>query len=163
MANTSDISSASIDSYPEELVRAVAIEAEADADRVASFLRALGYDSSPSKPLFMDREVLLFLGAVLRLESWEEAGIPIHHNLGLRPATDLLTDAARALAGEARRPDGTGLGIQVTKIFVEHFAWGGRHHLDAPVILDALDEDKALDTLAELLWRRRLAERGGAA
>ena len=161
MANT-DISPAKILPVPDELRAALVIEAEADGDRVGLFLRALGYDSSPGKPLFMDREVLLFLGAVLRLESWEKAGIPIHRNIGLRPATEILTDAARALAEEARRPDGTGLGIQVTKMFVEHFAWGGRHQLDAPVVLDALDQDKALDTLAELLWRRRLAERGGA-
>ena len=158
-----DISPATIVPIPDELRAALVIEAEADGDRVALFLRAMGYDSSPSKPLFMDREVLLFLGAVLRLESWEQAGVPIHRNIGLRPATEILTDAARALAEEARRPDGTGLGIQVTKMFVEHFAWGGRHHLDAPIVLDALDQDKALDTLAELLWRRRLAERGGAA
>jgi hypothetical protein len=157
---TPDISPTTIAPFPEELCSAVAIEAEADADRVALFIRTLGYAPSPSKPLFIDREVLLFLGAVLRLDDWEKAGIGIHRHRGLRSACDMLTDAAQALIEEGKRFDGSGLGIQVTKMFIDHFAWSGRRDLDAPVVLDSLNEDVALDALAEMLWSRRLIERG---
>ena len=51
--------------------------------------------------------------------------------------------------------------MDVMSMFIDRFAWNGRQHLDAPVILDSLDEDIALDALAELLWRRRQIERGG--
>ena len=59
MANPSDISSASTAPYPEELRSAIAIEAEADADRVAALMLAMGYNLTPSKPLVMDPELLL--------------------------------------------------------------------------------------------------------
>jgi hypothetical protein len=162
MANTSEISTATIDLFPEELRSAIALEAEADADRVALLMRELGHDPSPSKPLVMDRELLLFYGAVLRLHSWETTGIVIHRDRGLPSACELLTKAARALVEEGKRPDGTGLTIDVIDMFIENFAWHGRQHLDAPVVLDSLDEDMALDAMAELLWRMRLVDRGGA-
>ncbi len=161
MANPSDISSASTDPHAEELCSAIAIEAEADADRVAALMLAMGYNLTPSKPLVMDRELLLFYGAVLRLYSWETAGITIHRDRGLPPACEILTNAARALVEEGKRPDGTRLAMLVMNMFIDKFAWNGRQHLDAHVILDSLDEDMALDALAELLWRRRQIERGG--
>jgi hypothetical protein len=160
MANTSDISSASIDSYPEELVTAVAIEA--DADRVAALMLAMGYNLTPSKPLVMDRELLLFYGAVSRLHNWEAVRISIHRGRGFPPACEILTNAARALVEEGKRPDGSGLAMDVMNMFLENFAWNSRQNLDAPVVLDSLDEDVALDALAELLWRRRMTERGEA-
>jgi hypothetical protein len=148
--------------FPEELCAAVALESEADADRVVLFMRELGYKPSLDKPLYIDREVLLFFGAVLRLDTWERAGISIHRDRGMPSARELLMDAAQTML-KGTRPDGTGLGHQVTKIFIYNFSWSARRHLDAPVLLDALDEDKTLDAIAELLWSRRLAERGGAA
>ena len=34
-------------------------------------------------------------------------------------------------------------------MFHEHFAWSARRDLDAPVVLESMDEDAALDALAE--------------
>jgi hypothetical protein len=160
MANTFDNTSLPTDPFPEELRSAIAVEAEADADRVAALMLAMGYKLTPSKPLVMDPELLLFYGAVLRLHSWENAGIRIHRDRGFLPTCEILTDAARALREESRMPDGTGLSIQVTNMFMHNFAWNGRRDLDAPVVLDSLDDKMALDALAELLWSRRLVARG---
>jgi hypothetical protein len=147
-----------IQQFSDSLLRAIAAEAEADADRVALLVREMGYDPSPSKPVIMDRELLLFFGAALRLYSWEKAGIATHRDRGLPPASDLFTNAARALVEEGKKPNGSELGILVMKMFVEDFAWNGRLDLGAPVALDSLDEDTAVDALAELLWNRRTAK-----
>ncbi|MGO9600625.1 MAG: hypothetical protein ACLP7Q_21815 [Isosphaeraceae bacterium] len=160
MANTFDNTSPSTGPYPEELRSAIAIEAETDADRVAALILAMGYNFTPSKPLVMERELLLFYGAVLRLHSWENAGIRIHRDRGFPSACEILTDAARALREEGTMPDGTGLSIQVTNMFMQNFAWNGRRELDAPVVLDFLDDKMAVDALAKLLWSRRLVARG---
>jgi hypothetical protein len=143
------------------LLEAVAMEAEADADRVAALFFAMGYHPTPGKPIFVDRERLLFYGAALRLESWERAGIFVHRDLGLPSAVEIIDDAARALTQQNKWPDGSRLGLQVLQMFHDHFAWSARRDLDAPVVLDSLDEDAALNALAELLWNPRRAEREG--
>ena len=160
MANPSDISSTSTDPCPEELRSALVVEAELDADRVAALMLAMGYHFSPSKPLVMPRELLLFYGAVLRLHSWEIAGIRIHRDQGLPAACEIITNADRALAEERKGPDGTRLANVVMNIFINHFSWNARLHWNAPVALDSLNEDIALDALVELLWNRRLVEHG---
>jgi hypothetical protein len=162
MANPSDSSAPSTDPWPEELRSVLVVEAELDADRVAALMLAMGYSFSPSKPLVMPPELLLFYGAVLRLRSWELADIPIHRDQGLPAACEILTNAARALAEERKWPDGTRLTKVVMNIFVNHFSWNARLYWNAPVALDSLDEDMALDALAELLLNRRLVARGGS-
>jgi hypothetical protein len=161
MANGSQFLTATPILFPEELVTAIAREAESCADRVMLLMRHLNYDASPGKPIVIDREVLLFLGAVLWLHSWESAGISIHSEAGLPRAADLLTNAARALAENGTKPDGSGLSKRVMRLFAENFAWDSRRDLGAPVVLDCLDEDMAVDFLAELLWSRRGADLGG--
>jgi hypothetical protein len=161
MANSTQVLSATPNPFPEDLVAATAREAESCADWVILLTRHLGYDASPVKPIVIDREVLLFLGAVLWLHSWEIAGISIHCEAGLPRAADLLTNAARALAENGTKPDGSGLSKRVMRLFVENFAWDSRGDLAVPVVLDGLAEDMAVDALAELLWSRRRAERGG--
>lgn len=38
---------------------------------------------------------------------------------------------------------------------IKHFAWHGWSDLDADIALDEIEEDAALDALAELLWETR--------
>jgi hypothetical protein len=63
------------------------------------------------------------------------------------------------IVSDGKMPDGPGLSRQVHAIFCEHFAWGARCELGAPVTLGWLDEDTALDALAEFLWEQRLCKR----
>jgi hypothetical protein len=51
--------------------------------------------------------------------------------------------------------DATELGVGVVRLFAERFAWHARRDLGADVALDTLDDDAALDALAEFLWAVR--------
>ena len=147
--------------FPVELVEAVALEAEADADRVVEFLRELGMLRAEHPPVYFTADLLLFLGAVLRLNNWEELGLQIHLDAGLPTATKTLADAIRSVGELGKAVYPKDLPKAVTALFIERFAWHGRRDWDAAFALDALDEETAVDALAELLWSRRHAERGG--
>ena len=159
MANTPDLLPFSTDPFPDDLIVAVTREAEADADRIAEFLRYLGLQPTAEKPLGFSRDQLLFLGAVLRLASWEEAGVPIHFYVGLPPASRILADAIHsAQQGHGAYPKE--LSHVVHKLFIDRAAWHGRD-LGGVVELGGLDDETALDALAEFLWSRRRAEGHG--
>jgi hypothetical protein len=98
---------------------------------------------------------LLELGAALRLLKWEEGGLGIHREAGLPAAHDSLKSAFLTVAKEGTIPDGGQLSRRVLRLFVERFAWHGRRDLGAAVSLDDLDQDAALDALAEFLWANR--------
>ena len=155
MANIPDVLPFPANSFPDDLIVAVAREAEADADRVAEFLRYLGLQPTAEKPLGFSRDQLLFLGAVLRLASWEEAGVPIHFSVGLPPASRILLDAIRS-AQQGHGAYSKELSHVVHKLFIDRVAWHGRD-LGGVVELGGLDDETALDALAEFLWSRRRA------
>ena len=159
MANTPNVLPFSTNPFPDELIVAVTREAEADADRVVEFLRYLGLQPTAEKPLGFSRDQLLFLGAVLRLASWEEAGVPIHFSIGLPPASRILADAIN-LAQQGHGAYPKELSHVVHKLFIDRAAWHGRD-LGGVVQLDGLDDETALDALAEFLWSRRRAEGQG--
>ena len=159
MANTPDLLPFSTDPFPDDLIVAVTREAEADADRIAELLRYLGLQPTAEKPLGFSRDQLLFLGAVLRLASWEEAGVPIHFSVGLSAASRILADGIRS------EEQGHGAYLKelshvVHKLFIDRAAWHGRD-LGGVVELGGLDDETALDALAEFLWSRRRAEGQG--
>ena len=122
--------------FPPELVGAAAAEAEADADRVVEFLRELGMLSEGHSPLFLSADLLLFLGAVLRLNSWEEVGLRVHLDAGLPTATKILADAIRSAMELGRAVYPKELSHSVTALFIERFAWHGRRDLDAAIVVD---------------------------
>ncbi len=119
MANT-PFSHLSATNPRDPLLEAVAMEAEADADRVVALFLAMGYHPSPDKPILVDRELLLFLGAALRLESWERVEIFVHRDRGLPSAVEIFKDAARKLTQEGQCPEGNRLGLQVQEMFHDH-------------------------------------------
>ena len=88
--------------FPVELVEAVAAEAEADADRVAEFLHNLGLLSTEQPRVCLSADLLLFLRAVLRLNSWEESGLQIHLAAGLPSASKALADAIRSVGQQGK-------------------------------------------------------------
>ncbi len=147
--------------FAEELVEAATAEAEADADRVAEFLRELGMLRPGESSVHLSADLLLFLGAVLRLNYWEESGLQVHRDVGLPTASKILADAIRSVTETGKAVYPKELCNVVNALFIDRFAWHGRRDLDAAVVLDSFDEDAALDALAELLWSQRLADRGG--
>jgi hypothetical protein len=160
MANTSDVLPFPTNSFPDDLVAAVAREAEADADRVVEFLRYVGFELTAEKPIGLSRDQLLFIGALLRLRSWEDAGVPIHFSIGLPQASKILADAIRS-AQQGRGAYPKELSHVVHNLFIDRVAWHSRRDLGGVVELGGLDNETALDVVAELLWSRRRAEGEG--
>jgi hypothetical protein len=136
-------------------IQAIVLEAATAADGVVKWLDAMGYRPDPKRPLVLDPGLLLLLGAASQLENWERAGLLVHQNRGLPSAAEVFEYALRVMGENSQRVDGSRLGLQVLKLFVREFAWSARQVLGAPVALGSLDEDAALDALAELLWNRR--------
>jgi hypothetical protein len=141
------------------LVRAVALNAARDADRVALFLDALGArpagDGTSRPPLRLPSWFLLELGAALRLWIWEHSGIRLHLGAGLPPAGEALRAVFRRLtaaAGDGATGEGTPLSRAVMGLFVEHFAWSGQQDLGAELLLGEADEDDLVGALADLIW-----------
>jgi hypothetical protein len=145
--------------FPPELLTAAILEGSCDAERVAGFLEAVGLGASPDHPRQLPPVFLLELAAALRLYFWEAAGIQIHRSVGLPDARTAIIAAfqkgAALIHGEATgSPD---LWRQVNQLLVNRFAWLGRLFVTADVELGELDEDTALEALAEFVWAHRHA------
>lgn len=141
--------------YPHDLIRAVAVEADRDADRVITFLRALGLDASTGRPRHLPPAFLLAVGPGLRLLAWEANGYTAHTDAGLPDARTVLRDTFLA-ATTPERLDPR-LPVGVLAVFVERFAWAAREALGADVMLGDLDPDgeSAAEAVAEFLWTAR--------
>jgi hypothetical protein len=142
---------------PTELLRHVTEEAERDAGRTGAFLGAVGLGPPDGGVRRLPGDLLLNLGAALRLLSWEQAGLAIHREAGLPAARDAIRqvflDAVPA-AGRESQP-GPWLGEAVLRLSVERFAWAGRRELQAEVLLDFPDEDALVEAMARFLWDHR--------
>lgn len=141
--------------FPADLVAAVAFDAERDADRVGLFLQTLGLSGSAAKPLFLPPAFLLHLAAALRLLVWEAQGFCFHQAAGLPQADQAIRDAFGALNDPQANP--TELWIRILRLAVERFAWHAPRDLGTNVALDDLNEETALDALADYLWTHRHA------
>jgi hypothetical protein len=150
---------------PPELVEATAREAARDADRVGRLLHELGFVPSPDRPVRLPATFLLNLAAAVRMRDWELGGLHVHLSAGLPDAEHAIIDAFGLLAPKsgAEPRHSVELSRKVVALFADRFAWLGRRDWDAAFALDALDEESAVDALAELLWSRRHEERGGKA
>ena len=147
----------SISEFPPALVTAVAEEAALDAGRVDLFLRTLGLEASPTRPIQLPATFLLELGAALRLLCWEDRGLSAHLDAGLPPSSRALREIFLTLADPevTSRPLKETLAYRVFVLFAEHFAWSGTEELDAQVALGEADEDSLLEALADFLWEHR--------
>jgi hypothetical protein len=145
--------SPSASDFPADLISAVAGSAARDADHVGLFLHEMGLSASPDQPCRLPARFLLHLGAALRLLIWEAQGFFCHQAAGLPPARQAIRAAFQAL----RDPDddSSALCLQVLRLAVERFAWNGPRDLHAEIAVDDLDDEAALDLLAEFLWAAR--------
>jgi hypothetical protein len=145
--------SPSASDFPADLISAVAVSAVRDADHVGLFLRELGLSAAPDQPCRLPTRFLLHVGAALRLLIWEAQGFFFHQAAGLPEARQALREAFQTL----RDPDAdsSAFCLQVLRLAVERFAWNGPRDLHAEIVLDDLDDEAALDLLAEFLWASR--------
>jgi hypothetical protein len=89
---------------------------------------------------------------------WEQSAISIHRDAGLPPAPDALRCVLARLMSSSRHAgsnEDTPLIVEVTRLFVDRFAWSARQDLDADVLLGGADEDCLVDMLADLAWEHR--------
>ena len=143
-----------ISDLPPDLLQATIHEAERDADRVGRFLA-----KPKSKNIrYLPAEILLGIGAALRLLHWERAGIHCHLEAGLPLARQALYDLSEMAAGTATSEvieRVKNLPLRVTTVFVERFSWCGQAELSADLTLGAADEDAVLEDLADFYWAHR--------
>ena len=139
--------------FARDLVTAVAVDAARDASRVVLFLDALGLEATPEKPMSLPSRFLLQLGAALRLLDWEAQGFSFHRAVGLPEAREVIRHAFGSLNDST--VDWKDLCVCVLRLSLERFAWHGWRDLGAPVAIDDLDDEAALDALAEYLWATR--------
>ncbi len=151
------------------VIEACVREAHLMAELVGEFLEAIGLAPPASerkkKPAEFPRQFLWELGFVLRLWTWERAGI--RELL----APDLPT-ARRALGeffvrhglvpGPPGDPEpGEKLSFRVMQVAVGRLALAGREELAADVVVDPPDTGLLLETLADFAWAHRRAGRAG--
>jgi len=114
------------------------------------------------RPISVAPELLLELAALLRLNSWQNAGLlewlQEEDRVGALRALDdseaTLASDPSALAQEEGLPP---LADRVYSIWERHCAWSGLEELTADVLLNraAGDEEEVLRNLADLLWELR--------
>jgi hypothetical protein len=139
--------------FPADMVSAVATSAARDADAVGLFLRELGLSASPDQPRRLPARFLRHLAAGLRLLLWETQGFFFHQAAGLPSAHQAIGDAFQALHDP--NADSREFCIRVLRLSLERFAWNGPRELQADIALDDMNDDAALDVLAEFLWASR--------
>jgi hypothetical protein len=151
--------------YPEDMVEAVARDAEAMAVAVAAYLESRGVlpdrNQRAKAPVELPAEFLLELGAALRLAEWEKAGLRGTLR-GLPAAQSALADVLRR-AAEQPEEFGTSVAIMppllmtVITMAINGLSWHGRAELNADVAIAVDDDDEAdvLEILANLIWDHR--------
>jgi hypothetical protein len=148
-----------LSTIPADLVRATAFNAARDAEYAAHLLDLLAQTPAgrwfAEKPVLLPAAFLLRLGAAIRLLMWEQNSICIHLAAGLPPAREALRDVFHAPIDPEAASRIEDLPKRVFCLSVEHFAWAGRIELAADVTLDPVDEQMALEALADFLWNHR--------
>jgi hypothetical protein len=158
MAPTLPASVNSLTSYPRELIDAVVVQAKRQADLAADFLHAAGFQATPENPVRLSAGFLQEIGAAMLLLQWEARGLQIHIEAGLPPAKEVIINAFLSTAEHGSIPTGDELPRRVLSLFIERIAWHSWRDWGADLALGDLDEETALDALAELLWNSRHLE-----
>ena len=136
---------------PPEMIAAVEVDAERQAEAVAEFLGTLREDHLPrgrQTPHF-----LLQLAAALRLRRWEAEGFFFHREVGLPEADQAVREALASPNAVAADP--TEFCLAVPRLTLERFAWSGPRELGVDVAVKEANEDALLEALAGFLWAHR--------
>ncbi|MFO0866546.1 MAG: hypothetical protein U0744_18225 [Gemmataceae bacterium] len=142
---------------PADLVRYVCLEAARNGHRLAEFLRCVGLESSVDAPLRLSRGFLIYLAAALRLHAWESEGFYVHQEYGLPPADAAVRNAFKEL--DRDEADARSFWNAVLQVSIDRFSWRGPLELKADVALDELEDEEAIEMIAQLLWESRDKQR----
>jgi hypothetical protein len=150
----------SLSQYPREQVRYAGQCALIDADRVIEFVKNLGIKFSPEKPVGIPKGLLLDFAAVLRMQSWEAAGIDVHRQIGLTSADEAERCLAILCTASGHKISHSYVfGTLFEKVFDliwNRFVWEGLDLIGADVLLPTFeDEDGMIEAVAEHLWNSR--------
>lgn len=141
----------------EQQIQAVARHAVRQAHLTAATLDATGL--FPDKPTTcFPAAFLIELGAVLEMGLWERQGLRAYLNSDLptfREAAAQLAARAKQGPGAFEGPEAAPLSRRVLRVWMEQFAWEGRDHFAADVVLGRVDEDQFADLLADFIWQHR--------
>ena len=137
--------------FPPEMIAAVVVDAERQAEGVAEFLGTLGENLVP--PSRRTPDFLLQLAAALRLRRWEAEGFFFHREVGLPEADQAVREALASPNAVAANP--TSLSLAVLRLTLERFAWSGPRKLGVDVAVKEANEEALLEALAEFLWAHR--------
>jgi len=145
-----------VENYLEAMVR----EASRQADLAIAFLDALPWmpplAQRQHNPVALSADLLLKIGALMRIYQWEKTGLRPQLPTNLPPAQAVLEDVMGPPAGAAPRYSGTELAQAVMQVYLRHLAWKGLTGLQADVAVAAcLPAEQAVDALAAFLWQFR--------
>src|SRR4051794_12429450 len=148
--------------FPPELVARVAEQAARDADLTAHFLNGVGLGPLPGTTRPLPSDLLLELGAAMRLLAWEVDGLELHES-GLPTARDAILQAFQGAERRIHDPSSPAPGLcrSVFRITGERLAWVGPRDLHAEILLGIPDEDDLVEAMARFLWDHRDALRAG--
>ncbi len=142
---------------PPELLARVVEQANLDADLTIHVLNAAGLAPLPGQTRFLPRDLLLELGAALRVMVWEIEGLDLPA-FTLPTPQDAIRRAFVDAVGRLRDPSysaSPSLSQTVLQISTYHLAWVGSREFQAEILLDTPDEDALVEAMAQLLWRNR--------
>ncbi len=149
--------------FPAELIERVELQAAEDAEFAAALLRELGLTNSDGVSRPLPADLLLVLGAAMRLKAWEEIGLDLGSE-GLPSSTEVIQGAfeeamARLQSQELRLlPTIPPICLSVMHVTVRMLAWTGPRDIRAEVLLHDPDEDEFVAALADYLWRNRVEQ-----
>lgn len=136
--------------------------AESLAELVATYLddlleqlRAAG---RPVRPSGFPAGFLLELAATCQLEQWERCGVHPMLPAGTPTAAEARADLWRRVREDVHQfvdTNHTTLSNLVCQLWRDHCLWLDADLVGAPLVIGALNEDEALDCLAQLLWKHR--------
>jgi len=139
--------------FPDRAVEAIGAHAVFQAEMAAAVLDAVGFLAQ--KPVALPRSVLLELGAVLELGTWQAKGL-----LGYLAAD--LPSFEEAWSGLVTRmieapksffsPDAEVFSRRMLAIWFERLAWDAPELLGADVVLDSALDPAMIDELAQFLF-----------
>jgi hypothetical protein len=145
----------------ESLLRAVLTEAHRQADLVAAFLVKIGFCPPPDRrgpgdTCALPQDMLLKLGALVRIYQWERAEMLPHLRADLPSSGQLLDDIEAQTQGDPPRFSGEQVNREVLKAFLEQIAWSRVEGTSADLaMVQSVATEQLLDQVARLLWRHR--------
>lgn len=157
-----DQSALTLDGIHPLVIGSVCRNAEFQADLAAACLKAIdqrlrdaGHEDGCSG---LPAAFLLELAAVAQLKYWELRGLRQLLPSEVPTASDASADLHRRVVLDPQKffkGIDAPLARQIHQVWIEHFHWLEPELIEADIVIGRVDEDKAVEALAQLLWQNR--------